>query len=107
MPYLLVSILHQFVHQIEHFISVHGVAQDRIRLGEHARSYWRDVTAQAADIIDAFIRSLNSLPSAQSARSKDARRVGGQDLAIQFGLWLSLVERCVRDGLMRVFACCL
>ncbi len=34
----------------------------------------------------------------RNTRSRDARRVGGQDLAIQFGLWLSLVERCVRDA---------
>ena len=34
----------------------------------------------------------------RNTRSRDARRVGGQDLSIQFGLWLSLVERCVRDA---------
>src|SRR5947199_1102684 len=86
-------ILHQSVHQLKDLVGVGGVGTSRIGLREHGPSL--PVRHEGASC--SFHSKFEALARRREIREVRTRVTTGARYCDQFGLWLSLVERLVRD----------
>ena len=87
------SILHQSVHQLKDLVGVGRVGTSRIDLREHGPSL--PVRHEGASC--SFHSKFEALARRREIREVRTRVTTGARYCDQFGLWLSLVERLVRD----------
>ena len=93
MAYFLISILHQSVHQLKDLAGLSRVSTSRIGLREHGPSLLVRHEGASCSSHSKF----EVLARRREIREVRTRVTTGARYCDQFGLWLSLVERLVRD----------